>query len=184
MEAFAILVLINIHVYMLAWYRKLAKSGFAKVLINFGGFGEPSMNKHTCIHTHLISEGRKLRFRPGCPKCLKTLTETKVRDILFGPGRISRFLGWVYVCPLRICMFYVCSPRKGFLAYSWIQPEAPWRCSWNNMIKSMWDMHMFELVNRMSRSDLVRVRVCVWVFSRCLINIKDKSVVVRSSRDK
>ena len=47
MEAFAILVLINIHVYMLTWYRKLAKSGFAKVLINFGGFGEPSMNKHT-----------------------------------------------------------------------------------------------------------------------------------------
>ena len=29
------------------------------------------------------------------------------------------------------------------------------------MIKSMWDMHMFELVNRMSRSDLVRVRVNV-----------------------
>ena len=64
MEAFAILVLTNIHVYMLTWYRKLAKSGFAKVLINFGGFGEPSMNKHTCIHTHLISEGRTLRFRP------------------------------------------------------------------------------------------------------------------------
>ena len=93
MEAFAILVLTNIHVYMLTWYRKLAKSGFAKVLINFGGFGEPSMNKHTCIHTHLISEGRKLRFRPGCPTCLKTLTETMVGDILSGPGRISRFLG-------------------------------------------------------------------------------------------
>ena len=65
----------------------------SNILINFGGFGEPSVKKHTCIHTHLISEGRKLRFRPGCPKCLKTLTETKVRDILFGPGRISRFLG-------------------------------------------------------------------------------------------